>query len=393
MENIGLKQLLAAVAVYASFAVSVSTAQTQDGLLLEDYEGSYTVVEGDTLWDIASQFLQDPLRWPEVWQQNRYINNPDLIYPGDVISIGFVDGRPVIMLQRAVGQQGGSTSVNTNRSALDQELANRQASGDGRTVTLTPQMRAMPLRSAIPAIPIELIENSFTHNRIVQQSDYESAPYIVANLRNNLTISTGDEVYARGQWPGTTASFEVYRQSTVYMDPTGKEQLGVEMEYLGFATISKDEENDIKRLLINTSSKEIRVGDRLLVREQSRLDPNIQPTEPSADMEGEIIALLGKESLASQLDTVVLNLGTEDGLEIGHILAIRKPGGRVVDQVALEQKSVLQRFGNSFSPDRLQLPADDVGTLLIYKSFERMSYGTILTLTEPVSVRSLVGNP
>jgi len=393
MENIGLKQLLAAMAVCASFAVSVSTAQTPDGLLLDDYEGSYTVVEGDTLWDIASQFLQDPLRWPEVWQQNQYIDDPDLIYPGDVVTIGFVNGRPVITLQRAVGQRGGSTTVNTNRSALDRELANRQASGDGRTVSLTPQMRAMPLTSSIPAIPIELIENSFTNNRIVRQSDYDAAPYIVANLRNNLAISTGDEVYARGQWPGNTAAFEVYRKSAVYMDPIDDEEIGVELEYLGFATVSRDEEDGLKRLLVNTSSKEIRVGDRLLVREQSTIDPNIQPTEPDQEMEGEIIALMGKESLASQLDTVVLNLGTEDGLEIGHILAIRKPGGSVVDEVALAQKSVMQRFANSFSPDRLQLPADSVGTLLIYKTFERMSYGTILTLTEPVSVASAVGNP
>jgi hypothetical protein len=166
--------------------------------------------------------------------------------------------------------------------------------GDRIQVTLAPQIRTEALASAIPAIPVEAIENSFTRNRIVSQTDFDAAPYIVANLGNNLAIvGTGDEVYARGVWPAGTSLFEVYRAGRHFTDESEDVDLGLELEYLGFASISENEPVELKRMLINNSSKEIRVGDRLLIREQSRIDDTIFPTEPAAELSGQIVAFLG----------------------------------------------------------------------------------------------------
>lgn len=365
MKIQGIKQIFLAGAICLCTVLALPSALAQTSLLKPDYPDSYTVADGDTLWNIAGQFLQDPERWPDVWQPDEFLDNADLIYPGDILSVSIVGGVPRILLTR-----GARTEVR-----------------------LGPQVRLQELSSAIPAIPLEAIENSFTRNRIVSQDTFESAPYIVANLGNNLAIGTGDEVYARGVWPVGTTSFEVYRAGRHFMDESGEVELGMELEYLGFASISANESVDLKRMLINNSSKEIRVGDRLLIREQSRIDATIFPTEPAAELSGKIIAFLSNDSMASQLDTVVINLGQQDNLAIGDVLSIQLQGARMVDEVERSRMSFRERFRTMFNRDQLQLPGKEVGTLLVYKTFERLSYAVIISSTEPATLNNLVVSP
>jgi hypothetical protein len=206
---------------------------------------------------------------------------------------------------------------------------------DREVETISPQVREEALQSAIPAIPLESIETSFTRNRIINPADFDSAPFIVSNAGSNLAIGTGDEVFARGSFLIGTTSFEIYRTGQTYygeglkkkrafglLNTTEEEVLGIEVEYLGFASIIEIIAPDMRKLIINNGTKEVQVGDRLLIRDVSSIDATIFPTEPSADMSGQIVAFLGAESLASQLDTVVINLGNEDNLVNGDILSI-----------------------------------------------------------------------
>ena len=195
--------------------------------------------------------------------------------------------------------------------------------GDGDVETLRPMMREQILTSSIPTIAREAIENSFTRNRIVGRELLEAAPYIVSNLGDNLAIATGDEVHVRGNWPEGTTSFKVYRPLREHYDPTDEERLlGVELEYLGFASIVEVESADIRRVLINNSAKEVRVGDRLLVREEAEIGATIFPTEPVREIEGRIIALVSSERLASQLGSVLINLASRDSVEVGDVFAV-----------------------------------------------------------------------
>jgi len=346
-------------------SLSTIAAVAQSSLLKPDHPASYTVQESDSLWNIAEQFLQDPERWPEIWQPDPYLDNADLIYPGDILSINIVRGAPRIAIKR----------------------------GDREVENLGPQIREETLQSAIPAIPLEAIENSFTRNRIIDQALYDGAPYIIQNIGDNLAITTGDEVYARGEWPAGTTSFEVYRPSREYLDDEDENLAGIELEYLGFATINSAEEDGIRRLLINNSSKEIRVGDRLLTREVQRIGATIFPAEPVTEVEGQILSILNTEAMASQLDTVVINLGLDDRLAVGDILAVRKEDSTLLDGVERERMSFRQRMMAIFSRDRISTPGSDIGTLLVYKTFDQFSYALVLSSQEPIALSHRVTNP
>jgi len=378
MKNLGIRQLIAAAALSLAALSMGPSVSAQTSMLVDDYPSSYVVQDGDTLWNIASQFLRDPERWTDIWQPDDYLDNPDLLYPGDTLKLSILGGTPRVFVQR----------------------------GDRDVARVSPQIRVEELQSAIPAIPLESIENSFTRNRIVTNAQYEAAPYIVANVGDNLVIGTGDEVFARGSFQLGTTSFEIYRVGRTYygegiprervfglLKTTDEEVLGIEIEYLGFASITETVSSDMRRLLINNSSKEIRVGDRLLIREASAIDATIYPTEPAEGMSGQIIAFLGEEALASQLDTVVVDLGLEDGLKVGDILAIEKESTYMTDENERAKMSFRERMFSIFNRDSLEIPGDGIGTLLVYKTFDRLSYAVILAGTEPAELYNRVVSP
>lgn len=378
MKNLRIRQLLLALVIGTVSASTLMSAQGQTSILVHDYPTSYTVLEGDTLWEIAGQFLVNPERWTDIWQPDEYLDNPDLIYSGDTLKLSLLGGKPRVFLQR----------------------------GDREVASISPQIRIEALPSAIPAIPLNSIENSFTKNRIINAADFQAAPYITSNIGDNLAIGTGDEIFARGSFLVGTTSFEIYRlgrtfyaqgptkkRALGFLSTTEEEKLGVEIEYLGLASIMENVAPDMKKLLINNGIKEIRVGDRLLIREESSLNSTIFPTEPSADMSGQIVAFLGGETLASQLDTVVINLGNEDNLKIGNILSIQKEGTRISDEVERAKMPFREKMRTLFDQDRLSIPGNGVGTLLVYKTFDRLSYAVILTSTEPAELFNEVVSP
>ncbi|MDD9958074.1 MAG: hypothetical protein OXU66_03960 [Gammaproteobacteria bacterium] len=288
-----------------------------------------------------------------------------MIYPGDILRIGTVRGAPRVLVTR----------------------------GDRAVANLGPEIRIQALESSIPEIPLESIENSFTRNRIISQELYDNAPYIVENLGANLAIATGDEVYARGTWPMGTTSFEVYRAGRTYAGATDAEALGLEVEYLGFASIAAEANDGLRRLIINNSSKEIRVGDRLLIREEERLDATIYPSEPDQQVEGRIIAFLSGEAMASQLDTAVVDLGTLDLIKVGDVLAVTDESIRLVDEVERSNMPFRERLRAILRGGRLEIPGAGLGTLLVYKTFNNLSYAVILSSLEPLQVNTRVASP
>ena len=125
-----------------------------------DYPDRYVVVKGDTLWDIASRFLNDPWLWPQVWQINPKIRNPHLIYPGDVVVLYYVDGKPYLTLEGVAGV------------VPPKEI---------ETVKLSPQIRYDSLEKAIDTIPRSAIGPFLYRPRVVSKEEIDDAPYIVSS--------------------------------------------------------------------------------------------------------------------------------------------------------------------------------------------------------------------
>jgi hypothetical protein len=310
---------------------------------------SYVVKEGDTLWDIASIFLDEPWRWPEIWEGNPAVQDPDLIYPGDILRLVASANGPRIVMER----------------------------GDRQTVRLSPTVRETPLLNPIPVIPRQALEGFLIENRIVETESFESSPYILSSASGNLIMGAGHEVIVRGDWQSNASNYEIFRLGATYVGAEG-EVLGQEAIKLGSLNVLSDEGDGLKRALIVQSNEELKAGDRLLPQETSLIDLSYFPTTPDTELQGAIIGLLNNVSQAAQFESTVLNLGIDDGLDEGDVLSIFRDGEEVRDPVTRKD---------------VRLPSTEIGMLLVYKAFDKMSYGVILSLTQPSAVGDTVRTP
>lgn len=372
---------LSAVAVVAPIA-QAADGQTGQIQVRPDSPQQYTVVEGDTLWDISGRFLEQPWLWPQVWQVNPQIADPDLIYPGDVISLSYVNGEPVLTLNRD-GQGDGAQGSN---------LPPPPVAGI-RTERLSPTARRESLLSPIPAIPLQRISAFLSANTVVGQNEYESSPYILGESENHSIISTGNEIYARGDWQDGVITYDIVRQGRDYTDPDTGELLGVEAIMVGTATIVRySDERAIMK--VDSSLQDIRVGDRLVVHETSSLDSSYMPHPPEFEVDAAIASIGSGKMIGGQYDTLVLNRGSNDGLQTGHVLTVQEPGVELEDEVGKVGlwTQVRHAFGKK-GERTVEFPGDDIASVLIYKVYDDVSLGLVLEASENVSLNDRVATP
>ncbi len=333
---------LALISVWIFVAMAMAEPPFND-----DIPDKYTVVKGDTLWDISAHFLAKPWLWPEIWQVNPQIPNPHLIYPGDIISLVYIDGKPRLMLTR------------------------------GRDVKLSPQIRELSDRQAISALPLEMINNFLSRNRVVEPGVLEAAPYILSGQDKHLLTGKGNDFYARGDFTEAHNAYGVYRNGGVFIDPVTQEVLGVRAKDIGAANL-KAVASDIATLVATRSLEELRINDRLLEIEERKIDANFYPSAPPGKTEGLIVSIEGAVSTGGMLDVVGINLGERDDIEVGNMLAIYKAGVVVKDRV---------QGGN------VTLPSEKAGLVMIFRTFEKMSFALVLSADRPISIKDIARNP
>nr|WP_297400841.1 LysM peptidoglycan-binding domain-containing protein [uncultured Marinobacter sp.] len=314
--------------------------------LRSDHPERYTVVKGDTLWDISARFLSNPWYWPEIWHVNPQVANPHLIYPGDRLALVYIDGKPRI------------TKV---------------ASND--VVKLSPEVRSTPIDTPIPAIPLDAISSFLTDTRIVTPEELSGAPYVLEGEDGRIITGAGDRVYARGQKPAEKVG--IFRRTKEFVDPETGEFLGLEARSIGAGEVTA-ENGDVLTLQLTSSNQEIRIGDRLLTNVNRPIATSFVPSAPEQEVEGQMIAVDGGVSQIGQFDVVAINRGTREGLESGNVLAVLKSGNLVRDPVTSET---------------IQLPSERAGLLMVFKVYDKMSYGLVLQATRPLSVGDKVTNP
>lgn len=301
--------------IIAMLALSgfISPLAGADEIALQDNPPQQYVVEkGDTLWSIASRFLKDPWRWPDVWNMNReQIKNPHRIFPGDMIVLDTSGGTPQLRL-------------------VKQE-----------SIKLSPRTRVETLESrAIPAIPPTAIGPFLAGPQIVEEDALDHAPYVVGLEENRYIMGLGDKVYVAGAGDSQTVTdWSIFRPGKTLTDPDTKQVLGRETEYLGDAkTLVAD---DVMTVQITRSVQEIHRDDRLVPASEARVQ--YIPHAPEETINGQIISAYGSVSEVGQYATVVINKGSDDGLEVGHVLAIYQKG-RTVEAITAESRNSAWRY-------------------------------------------------
>ena len=340
------------VATWLMLAGILSVPVVADELTLaESAPGVYLVKEEDTLWGIANLFLRDPWRWQDLWQINPQRDKPYLIFPGDQLYLVDADGRPGLRVRR------GARS---------------------RTVKLTPQMRIEPLDNAIPVIPLEKIGAWLSSHRIVSPEEMEAAPYVIAGDQRRLLSSAGDRIHARGNLPGDETGFGIYRSGQIFVDPLSQQVLGFEAIDIGSVRLIADHDNGVSQLELTRITEEVRIGDRLLANEARTIAAAFRPRAPEVDIQGHMIAVDGGVSQIGTLDIVALNRGQREGIEAGHVMAILQTGETVYDNILREY---------------VQIPDSRAGLLMVFRTFEKMSYGIVLKANRPLAVMDRVVRP
>jgi hypothetical protein len=370
MSNV-LKKCIPVFLLLQSLALGVLAADQVQ--IRADAPTSYEVVDGDTLWDISGRFLEDPWLWPEVWELNPQIENPHLIYPGDVVELQYSSAGPMLTLRR------GGTGV---------------PDADGlRTVRLSPQVRRESLGSAIPAIPLDRISSFLSRNVVITQSELNSAPYLFGNRKGNLFSSNDDVVYAKGGWDDAIFSYDIVREGSTYLDPETGSEIGVEGFIIGSATIiERDGQN--ATLSISNLTAEARDGDRFIPVAGSSIEPNYFPQPPSFDVDANILDIMSGRSLGNQYDTIVINKGSSDRLRVGDLVALQKPDNLIEDNYG--EATVGEQFKRAvgLSKDHIETFSGEIyASVLVYKVFDNTSFGIVLNADDIVRREDKVVTP
>ncbi|MBZ9567646.1 LysM peptidoglycan-binding domain-containing protein [Modicisalibacter tunisiensis] len=327
---------------------SAPQAGTSSTVLRRDAPARYTVQRGDTLWDIAGRFLADPGQWPRLWRGNPQVDDPHWIYPGDVIHLyRAADGTPRLGLER--GQD---------------------------VVHLSPQVRRVPRRRAVPPLPLDKVQRFLEANRIVAPAQLAQAPYVIAGDDRRLISGAGDHVYVRGALP-PGERFGLYRPGERYVAPDTGEFLGLELETLGEARVLR-REGDVSRLVVTASRQEIRPGDRLLPLESLPVTPEFQPRPPSHPVAGHILSVPGGVRYIGRLDVVALDLGRREGMAPGTVLAVEQRGETLSDPL---------------TDAAVTLPDEQAGRLMVFRVYDRVSYALVMHATRSLAVGDRVRAP
>jgi hypothetical protein len=365
-----------------STAEQVAAAGVPLSELAPDAPDSYTVKRGDTLWHISGVFLRTPWRWPELWGMNmEEVRNPHRIYPGQTLYLEKIDGRARLR----AGEPPAGMPVDT--------------------VRLSPKVRINSLPdSAIPTLPAHVIEPFLNEAILVEDADLlDRAPRIVAGPEDRVLLTHGDRAYVRGRNgnplvetdPRRVDAFRVFRNAVALRDPLTRKVLGYEAAYLGSAELARSESIQPVRTSgnkmvdtivpatvdITRAKEEMRVGDRLLP-EPPRMFSSYVPRAPGLPVDGSIISVYGDAvALIGQSQVVVLNRGAAEGVENGHVMAILKSGRRLLDRSEQSERA------------NIKLPDERAGLLMVFRTFEHLSYALVLEITDTVTVGDRVINP
>lgn len=325
--------------------------------LKENAPHQYTVQQGDTLWSISNHYLKKPWEWKSLWHANPQIKNPNHLYPGAVLTLDYYQNKPYLKV-----------------------LSNG-------TIKLSPNLRPGHLGEIVPPIPLGDIKPFLNESLILDEDVLSRAPYIIGLIGEHYLGGQGDEAYVRGlhsstEMPeGGTIAYSILRGGRNYTDPKTNELLGYKANLVGYAELIAGGEP--ATVLLTSINAGIQKGDKVLINNSPEFELAFEPATPSGTVNGTIIEMpAGMPSGTSQGavgHVIVLNIGTQAGLQAGDVLGIY---GKT--RIVTDPKNRL--IG-------IKLPPERIGEAMVFRPFTKTSFALVIRSTRPVYLLDTVTNP
>jgi LysM repeat protein len=373
----------------AALLFCLTTTASADILAIKpDAPKSYTVKQGDTLWDISGLYLQQPWLWPQLWKLNPQVENPHLIYPGDVLSLSYdKDGRPVL-------------TVNGSAIKVSPSAAPADTGASPGIRKLSPQVRkSLKNTKAVTTLPLMMIRPFLTYEQSLSAEQIEQLPYVLGADDHVKNASQGHILYVRGQLQ-QDAAYGIYRKGKAYTDPQTDEVLGYETILVGTARAFRSGGAEVTApasVAVLDVKQEIRQGDRLIpAADGQSLPAFFVMRKPEQAVSGTIIDTTSDLREFSSWDIVVLNKGLQDGVKAGYMFGISRQSPTVVDSsrgpVYVSDASKYQKIMGIIDGDRIEMPKEQIGELMVFKVAERTSFAIVTGTKKPIRVGDSIGD-
>ena len=325
-----------------------------------DAPQTYVVKKGDTLWDISSLFLDQPWLWPELWRNNTQIENPHLIYPGDVLRLRYVDGQPVMEIVR-----------------------------DKPKLSLSPESVTTVKPSPIGVLPWKTLGPYFKNDSIVGLDEYAALPQLLGNNEGTTRFVAKDFVLSHKPMNADTR-YTIIRKGKLLKDSEG-EPIGYQVKNVGEVELMNANSSQQQIVRVTKSNREAKPGDKL--RPIEKFDNADLVLKASSTQIGRIIANIEDRSLIGKRDVVVISLGSAE-VEPGMVMGIYAQGPAILDgeqpKYELRESKVKQLFSAS---ERVEQPAFKIGELVIFKTFDNASYAWITEAEKHMQGGEFLGKP
>ncbi|MGL5659747.1 MAG: LysM peptidoglycan-binding domain-containing protein [Aeromonas sp.] len=349
--------------ILAGMLAAVSLGVLADPLALKSgYPSTYVVQKGDTLWGISDKYLVDPWLWPQLWNLNPQIASPHWIYPGDVLHLSWVNGEPRL---------------------------SKAGQGAKPLVRLSPKMRYENKANPIPTLPINEVGPFLQTDHILADNGMQQAlPYLLGSDERHIGMLEGDTLYVQGALV-LGQEYGVYHPGRVYQDPITGEQLGQGAMFAGIVRAVAPLDGDRTQVTLTHNRREVLQGDKVMSLPMQESMPAVfMPKAVVAMTPGYIIDLPNNTRGGGKFDVVLINKGSRDQLSAGDMLGVRRPGARLVSKGGevqyKDQSSMFNRVfysGHGTAP----LPSEVIAKIMLFKVYDKLSYGLIMQSKDMVS--------
>jgi len=357
--------------LFLILSLSLSMFVMADELTLnESAPKSYIVKKGDTLWDISGIFLKQPWLWPKLWRLNPDINNPHLIYPGDVLRLVFDEkGQPMLVR----GKPELKWSPRARMQLKDQ--------------------------SAISTLPLQVIAPYIKYDSILTEEEISKFPYILGNDEGYNASIDGFNVYVKGKL-SLGKAYGIYQKEEVVYDPETEEVLGYNIRVVGTGKALRAgnmDNNEPATLYIDGVKREIHAGDFVMPVNENQQYPSIFTLKPAEkSLRGLILNTASGVREFGKLEVVMINRGAKHAVEVGDVVAVKRTSPSIVETskgpVYSQDASRWKRMSNAEDSD-YKMPAETLGEMMVFKVYQKVSLALVLRSTKPLRLQDMVTSP